>query len=149
MQIKNSIGLLNHIKNRYIYIYMTSNLNMNDFVLSMDKNNMQIGGFNIENSLSGTPLFKTYSNGKNTVTIPAGLYLLNNKNPSAQKGGYESNEDLYLKRDDNLLVEQSLFNKLEELASINKNKTYKSKTQKAGKRNLKLKLKLRKTSKKH
>ena len=103
----------------------------------------------IENSLSGTPLFKTYSNGKNTVTIPAGLYLLNNKNPSAQKGGYESNEDLYLKRDDNLLVEQSLFNKLEELASINKNKTYKSKTQKAGKRNLKLKLKLRKTSKKH
>tara|TARA_B100000989_G_C19310874_1_gene372485 strand:- start:230 stop:598 length:369 start_codon:yes stop_codon:yes gene_type:complete len=122
---------------------------MNDFVLSMDKNNMQIGGFNIENSLSGTPLFKTYSNGKNTVTIPAGLYLLNNKNPSAQKGGYESNEDLYLKRDDNLLVEQSLFNKLEELASINKNKTYKSKTQKAGKRNLKLKLKLRKTSKKH
>ena len=128
---------------------MTSNLNVDDFVLTMDKNKMQIGGYNIENSLSGTPLFKTYSNGEKSVTIPAGLYLLNNQNLHEQTGGYENNEELYLKKNDNLLVEQSLFNKLEELASINKSKQYHSKTQKAGKKNLKLKLKLRKTSKKH
>ncbi len=128
---------------------MTSNLNVDDFVLTMDKNKMQIGGYNIENSLSGTPLFKTYSNGKKSVTIPAGLYLLNNQNLDEQRGGYENNEELYFKKNDNLLVEQSLFNKLEELASINKSKQYHSKTQKAGKKNLKLKLKLRKTSKKH
>ena len=128
---------------------MTSNLNVDDFVLTMDKNKMQIGGYNIENSLSGTPLFKTYSNGEKSVTIPAGLYLLNNQNLHEQTGGYENNEELYLKKNDNLLVEQSLFNKLEELATINKSKQYHSKTQKAGKKNLKLKLKLRKTSKKH
>ena len=58
---------------------MSSNLNVDDFVLTMDKNKMQIGGYNIENSLSGTPLFKTYSNGEKSVTIPAGLYLLNNQ----------------------------------------------------------------------
>ena len=128
---------------------MTSNLNVDDFVLTMDKNKMQIGGYNIENSLSGTPLFKTYSNGEKSVTIPAGLYLLNNQNLHEQTGGYENNEELYFKKNDNLLVEQSLFNKLEELATINKSKQYHSKTQKAGKKNLKLKLKLRKTSKKH
>tara|TARA_Y100000389_G_C17158920_1_gene363385 strand:- start:243 stop:629 length:387 start_codon:yes stop_codon:yes gene_type:complete len=128
---------------------MTSNLNVDDFVLTMDKNKMQIGGYNIENSLSGTPLFKTYSNGEKSVTIPAGLYLLNNQNLDEQRGGYENNEELYFKKNDNLLVEQSLFNKLEELATINKSKQYHSKTQKAGKKNLKLKLKLRKTSKKH
>tara|TARA_A100001015_G_C14591280_1_gene556775 strand:+ start:114 stop:500 length:387 start_codon:yes stop_codon:yes gene_type:complete len=128
---------------------MSSNLNVDDFVLTMDKNKMQIGGYNIENSLSGTPLFKTYSNGEKSVTIPAGLYLLNNQNLHEQTGGYENNEELYFKKNDNLLVEQSLFNKLEELASINKSKQYHSKTQKAGKKNLKLKLKLRKTSKKH
>ena len=128
---------------------MSSNLNVDDFVLTMDKNKMQIGGYNIENSLSGTPLFKTYSNGEKSVTIPAGLYLLNNQNLHEQTGGYENNEELYFKKNDNLLVEQSLFNKLEELASINKSKQYHSKTQKAGKKNLKLKLKLRKTSKKN
>tara|TARA_Y100000996_G_C22406197_1_gene595237 strand:- start:96 stop:479 length:384 start_codon:yes stop_codon:yes gene_type:complete len=127
---------------------MSSNLSMDDFVLNINKNKMQIGGFNIENSLSGTPLFKTYSNGKNSVTIPAGLYLLNNPISNVQKGGYDNNdEEIYFKKNDKILVEQDLFNKLDELASINKNKTYNSKTQKAGKKNLKLKF--RRTSKKH
>ncbi len=103
-----------------------------DFVFTVDKNKTQIGGYNINNKLlnSNNPLFKTYSDGKKTLTIPTGLLMNNTDN--IQKGGSNLNDnenDLYFKKNDDVLVEESLFSKLEQLAGFTK-KTKKRQTQK-------------------
>ena len=102
-----------------------------DFVFTVDNDNKtKIGGYSVKNTLlnSNAPLFKTYSNGKSNLTIPTGLLMNNQIN--IQKGGDNLNEnDLYFKKNDDLLVEESLFSKLEQLAGFTK-KIRKRQTQK-------------------
>ena len=95
------------------------NYNPNDYIFNITNDSVQIGGYNLNNELADKHLFKTYSLGKNTLTVPAGLYMINNKNNKNQEGGFMSYKNDYYTNKEHGVVENGLFEKLEQLVSVN------------------------------
>lgn len=120
---------------------MSLDFSSDDLVFSINKNKeIQFGGYNIKNKLlkTGVPLFKNYFSNDKTLTIPAGLYMLNRAGLTTETLGDNINDDIfndvYYKNEKNeLLVEDGLFNKLEELVSNKSNKNNKTKRRRKGK----------------